>query len=158
MTSDDFRTLALAVAATISIVTAYHQFLRFRGARLVMLDQRGSTPQKSTILKYLNLPAEIRNQYPDYSDPRGYHALVRIPVANEGDRAGYLKISDVRIQGGSMHGFESRNHVRTSYYTYIVVPAYGIGLHTILLRNLPLIEVDTKISLELDIELGRVSP
>jgi hypothetical protein len=109
-------------------------------------------------MKYSDLPPEIRNQYPDYRDPRGCNALVRIPFANEGDRAGYVKILSVRLQDGVLQGPEARARVRSSFYTYCVVPAFGIGLHLILLRNLPALEADTKIKLEIDMEFVRVHP
>jgi hypothetical protein len=151
------KTIILCVTTVTTGATAYHQFIRFRGAKLVPLDRSGTEPQTSIVLKYPDLPSEIRNQYPDYRDPRGCHAIVRIPFANEGDRAGYVKFLRVNLPDGILQGTDMNARVRCSFYTYCVVPAFGIGLHTLLLRNLPL-QTDTKIKLEIDMELGRAHP
>lgn len=158
MDTEAIKTATLVITATIALITAFHQFFRFRGARLVLLDQDAEHPQKSTTLKYESLPPEIRNQYPDYHDWRKHYALVRIPVANEGDRAGYVKVLAARLEHGIPEEIDPKTHVRFSYYTYTVVPAFGIGLHTILVRNLPGVEVNTRMRLSLDLELGGVHP
>lgn len=158
MTPETAKTVLLFVTAALALVSAYHQFIRFRGAKLVALERPGAEPQTATTMKYSDLPPEIRNQYPDYKDPRGCNALVRVPFANEGDRAGYVKILSVRLPDGALQGPEAKARVRSSFYTYCVVPAFGIGLHLILLRNLPVLDVDTKIKLEIDMELVRVHP
>ena len=138
MTSSQLYPYLAGAALVISILALVLQHVYVRGARLLILEKKGSKPQRSTVLPYESLPGEITNQYPNYHDPTGNYALVRIPVANEGDRAGYMKLLSVSVdQSNPFYRLKAEESVRFSYYSFLLVPAYSAALHTILVRNLP---------------------
>lgn len=100
MKADVFATVLSVLALLVSVTSLYFQFIHVTGAQMVMLDRVGTVPQTSTVLNFSNLPQDILNQYPNYHDSRGHCAMIRVPVANEGDRSGYVKI--VKVSKG--HG------------------------------------------------------
>jgi hypothetical protein len=141
MNTNPWYPLLTGAAITISLIALYLQHLRIRGPKLRFMEddaRTGSsdnTPQISTILPYATLPVEIRNRYPDYRE-EGDCALLAIPVVNEGDRSGYMKVLTADADSG-VYNRNERERIRFSFYTYLAVPAFSAELHTMLIRNLP---------------------
>lgn len=141
MNANPWYPVLAGIAIVVSVAALYLQHFHIRGPQVRVMEEigktraTGSVPQISTILPYDRLPVEIRNQYPDYRE-EGNCALMRIPVVNEGDRSGYMKVLRVKAEAGVFNRNELES-IRFSFYTYLPVPAHSAGLHTILIRNLP---------------------
>ena len=145
------------IALCVTGLSAYLQYIHVRGPRIRLLDINDTEAQKSSVLLYENLPPLISHDYPNFHDKRRHHAIVRVPLANEGDRSGYSKLLSVQVEG-PVEGIAVEERVRPSFYIFVVLPAFSIGLHTILLRNLPPIEAELPITLLLTIEVGGIKP
>lgn len=134
------------LAFCVSVLTLVLQFLRVRGARITVLASEFSTRQQARLITYDALPANVRNTFPRLPNASPYYALLEIPIANEGDRAGYASVVGVSSP--------PTNRIEASFYNHAVVPAYGIAVHQLLLSNFSADDEGKSFELRVKLELA----
>ncbi len=142
--------LAISITAFIlSLVTIYFQWFRVRGAKIELLNTNDK--QRSIVRYYAGLPSNIQDAFPNYPDIQSGHGLVKLVFGNSGDRAGIASIQKIEIKN-------AHELIKSSYYSYILVPAYEIVEKDILLRNIPIGPHSIEVEIVLTIEWGGYHP
>lgn len=131
------------VALLLSMFSIYQQWIKPRRPRIAFLPE---VKHRSVLRPYKGLPTRYQQDYPDYHDPNPGYAIVHLPFGNTGNGSGLVKVAKVHVV--------NRPEIKASFYNYLVVPPGEISLHPIVLRNIPPIQTDEEIELEVEFEWG----
>jgi hypothetical protein len=144
--------IATTFALVASFASLYFHFLHVTGPKIRLINENDE--QRSVLRHYAGLPSALQQHFPPYRDHFLGHAIVRLVLANSGDRSGYARISDVEVDVTAHGGWSSQEEVITSYYDYGLVPARSVADHVILLRNIRPIDGDKKITVTFKLTSG----
>lgn len=144
------------IALFLSILSIYLQYFRIKGPRMSLLNEEGD--YKSVLRPYNGLPSLIRDNFPEYIEKYPGYAIVVLVFGNAGDREGLAKIVNVAVKNPPFFDLKENESVKTSFYDYNMIPPYSIASKYILLRNIPVIVQETKLTVTLEIEWGGVDP
>jgi hypothetical protein len=141
--------LMISTAAFIlSIINAYFQWFRIKGARIDLLN--ANDVQTRLPLMYKELPQYVQELFP-YSKNKSFgNAVIQLIFGNSGDRTGIADIKNVKL---IIPDFPN-NKILITFPSYTLVPPYEIMRQAILLSNIPSSAKRISIELRITIQFG----
>ncbi len=139
------------IALFLSMFSIYQKWLKPRHPKIAFLINP-EEKHRSVLRPYKGLPSKYQQEYPAYPTKYPGYAIVHLPFGNVGDEAGLVKIKKVEVQNPA--GWAREDKIEASFYNHCIVPAGGLTLHTIVLRNIPPVSDEKVVTLTVSVEWG----